>query len=126
MPVPLSRLEASALPLIRYSLVLLWLGSGLVSLFNDAAGRALLFALPRPLADTLILGGAAVDLSLGFALMVARWTRIVALFQIAVILLYTALATALIPELWLDPLMPLGKNLPILAMTLLLAQASRR
>lgn len=118
--------DPSALRLVRYSLVVLWLGSGLVSLFNDAAGRALLFALPRPLADTLILGGAGIDLLLGFGLLIARWVAVVAWLQIAVILLYTALATALIPELWLDPLMPLGKNLPILAMTLLLARASRR
>lgn len=118
--------DPSALRLIRYSLVALWLGSGLISLFNDAAGRALLFALPRWLADPVILAGAAVDLILGFGLLVERWVGLVARLQIAVILLYTALATVLVPELWLDPLMPLGKNLPILVMTLILVRASRR
>ncbi len=110
---------------IRYSLVILWIGSGLVSLFNDAAGRALLFALPHGWVDSIILAGATVDLALGFALLVRAWIPTVALSQVGIILVYTATATALIPELWLDPLMPLGKNIPILAATLMLWRVSR-
>lgn len=110
---------------LRYSLVLLWIGSGVVSLFNDAAGRALLFALPRAWGDGLILAGAACDLALGFALLVPHWVRVIAWLQVGMIVVYTALATALVPELWLDPLMPLGKNLPILVATLLLARSAR-
>jgi hypothetical protein len=121
VPSP-SRFDRAAL---RWSLALLWIGSGAVSLFNDAAGRALLFALPRQMADMLILAGAACDLILGMAMFVDRTLIRVCYAQIAVIAVYTVLATILVPELWLDPLMPLAKNGPIVVATLILARLSR-
>jgi hypothetical protein len=53
------------------------------------------------------------------ALVVRRWRpRRLALVQVVAIAAYTAVATILWPSLWLEPLGPLFKNVPILAAAL--------
>jgi hypothetical protein len=46
--------------------------------------------------------------------------------QIALVLVYTAIITWKLPALWLEPFGPVVKNLPILALLLLLRQLERR
>ena len=48
------------------------------------------------------------------------------LLQLAVIIGYTALITAFLPEQWLHPYGPILKNLPMLAAILLLHQLEER
>ena len=66
------------------------------------------------LAVALVYAGAAVDLALGIATLLANrrglWT-----FQMVVIVAYTAAITLWLPEFWLHPYGPIVKNLPILA-----------
>ncbi len=114
--------------LLRLSLVIVWLGSGLASLANVEAGLALLgpAGVPPPLAMLSIVGGGVLDLVLGAALFARRHVAVVCLAQAATILAYTLIGTLLVPALWLDPLGPLLKNAPILAATLLLAALHRR
>jgi hypothetical protein len=52
-------------------------------------------------------------------LLVRRWkpARLAAL-QVATIAVYTLVATLLWPSLWLEPLAPIAKNVPILAAVL--------
>jgi hypothetical protein len=44
----------------------------------------------------------------------ALWT-----LQIAVVLVYTLIISAFMPQLWLEPFGPVAKNVPILALLLL-------
>ena len=113
--------------LLRYSLVFVWLTTALVSVW-ELQGQSL--QLLAGLNDTmpwlkpaLILSGALVDLVLGLWLWL-RPGRTVYRLALAVMLLMTGVATAIDPSLWLHPLGPLTKNLPIAALLLVLARTA--
>jgi hypothetical protein len=53
-------------------------------------------------------------------MLLPRRTRLVGMAQIAVMLLFTALATVAVPEAWADPFGPLLKNAAVLVATLAL------
>ena len=110
--------------LLRYSLVVVWLATALVSVL-ELRGQSLqlLERLPSAMAATkpaLILGGAAVDAALGVWLW---WhpSRTAYLCALGMMLAMTVLATAIDPGLWLHPLGPLTKNIPIAAILWMLA-----
>ncbi len=121
---------AREMPWLRASLVAVWLGTAVAStLTAHDRGPALLQAGgvhdPRLVALAL-WGGVALDAVLG-AWMWWRPGRLAYTLAFAATLLMTALATALVPGLWLDPLGALLKNLPILAaLWVLRGQASHR
>ena len=109
------------------SLVFVWLWTAFVSLWEfHGSSQQLLAAIaayPAWVTQGLILSGAAVDLLIGLWL----WLRPGrAAYATAgwVMGLMTLLATALQPDLWLHPLGPLSKNLPIAALLFLLWQSS--
>ena len=113
--------------LLRYSLVFVWLATALVSLWElNGQSLQLLAGLDDAtpwLKPALILSGALVDLMLGLWL----WLRpghIVYQLALAVMLLMTGVATAIDPSLWLHPLGPLTKNVPIAALLLVLARTA--
>lgn len=111
--------------LLRASLIAVWLGTAAVSLLelNGQSAQLLQAAgLSEPrLLRALIVGGALADLALGLALWL-RPGRITYLAALALMLLMTLAATALLPALWLHPLGPLLKNLPIAALLWVLAK----
>lgn len=106
----------------RGSLIGLWLWTGLVSLWElHGQSAALLHAagLEPGLADALILSGAGLDLLIGAALW--RWhaPRLYLAAGLAMLVM-TLVGSLLLPTLWLHPLGPLSKNLPIAALLFLL------
>ena len=113
--------------LLRYSLVFVWLATALVSLWElNGQSLQLLAGLDDAtpwLKPALILSGALVDLVLGLWLWL-RPGRTVYRLALAVMLLMTGVATAIDPSLWLHPLGPLTKNLPIAALLLVLARTA--
>lgn len=115
----------NSLALLRWSLVAVWLITAGISLLelNGQSARLLHAAgLSEPLlVQALIVGGAGADLMLGLALWL-RPGRATYLAALALLVLMTLAATALLPELWLHPLGPLLKNLPIAALLWALAQ----
>lgn len=72
-----------------------------------------------PVARALIVSGVALDAALALALMVRPCRATYACTALAVSGL-TLVASGMLPSLWLHPIGPLSKNLPILAMTWLL------
>ncbi|QGM97738.1 SDR family oxidoreductase [Methylocystis parvus] len=111
-------------PLPRWSLGLLWIATGLLSLglYPIEKSQALVsqIGLSGALGDAAIYGGGALDLLLG-ALLLLRWRPpLVGLAQLASMTLFTALATRLPAECWLHPFAPLLKNLPVAALILLM------
>lgn len=113
------RSDADTERLMRVSLVLVWLVTGGVSLmeFNGQSRQVLAeagIASPQWLVQALIGVGALADIVLGLALWL-RPTRAVFLAALALMAILTLTATLLHASLWLHPLGPLLKNLPMAA-----------
>lgn len=110
---------------LRRSLVFVWLATALASVWELRGQSTALLAAAgirdQSTAWALIGGGAAVDAILGIALWL--WpSRGVYLAALAVMGAMTAVATLLDPSLWLHPLGPLTKNVPIAAVLWFLAR----
>jgi len=120
-------MNPSSLQLARHSLILVWLWTAVVSLQQiDGLSLSLLQAqtlIPAALFPWVIWGGAITDLVLG-VLMAWRPGRRVYLAALWMTLVMTVIGSVATPALWLHPLGPLSKNLPILALLWILAQES--
>lgn len=106
--------------LLRASLVAVWLFTAVASIVElNGQSREVLAAAgitsPPWLVQLLIVGGAAADLLVGLALWL-RPGRASYAAALALMLAMTLVATVLQPTLWLHPLGPLLKNLPIAAL----------
>lgn len=116
------------LPLLRLSLALVWIVTGLVSLglYPVADSYALLAraGVSAHLQPWALYGAAALDVAFGVATLWPQrrlaWRRWLWAVQAALVLSYTAIITVRLPEFWLHPYGPLSKNLPMLAVLLLL------
>jgi uncharacterized membrane protein YphA (DoxX/SURF4 family) len=114
----------SLLPLLRLSVALVWIVTGIVSLgiypveqSYELLARTGVPAALRPLA---LYGAALLDLAFGVATLALRSARWLWLAQIALIAAYTVIISVRLPEYWLHPYGPILKNLPMLALLLLL------
>ena len=116
--------------LLRASLVVVWLATAVVSVWElHGQSRELLAGLPTAwaghhapwLPTAIILAGAAADAVLGLwlALRPGRQAYGAALLMM---LIMTLLATAIHPAWWLHPFGPLTKNMPIAAILWVLLQ----
>ena len=115
-------------PLLVVTLAAFWLLSGLIGLWRYREAAALLPDwLSVPMATSLVVTGSIVDLTIGLGLLLRRWLPAAALGSVAVSLSYLLAGTLLRPELWADPLGPLVKVLPAIALALaVLAFADER
>jgi len=115
-------------PLLRLSIALLWIVTGLLSLglYPVAQSYALLArtGIDGALAPFALYGAALLDLALGLALLL-RPGRGLWLAQIALILAYTLIISWKLPEFWLHPYGPVLKNLPLLVCLWLLHEWDR-
>lgn len=118
----------SEIAVLRLSLVFVWLATTAVSLWErEGQSLQLLGTIGRDqpwLAQWLIWGGAGLDAVLGLALLLYP-SRSVYLTALGLMLGMTAVATAMDPALWLHPLGPLTKNIPIAAILWTLAKTPR-
>lgn len=110
--------------LARFSLIAVWIWTALVSM-QQAHGLStqLLQAsptIPPALYPWIIWGGSGVDLLLGL-LMWLRPVRWVYLTAAVMTLAMTVIGTWVDPALWMHPLGPLSKNLPIFALLWIVA-----
>jgi uncharacterized protein YbjT (DUF2867 family) len=108
-----------AKPLMLGVLALYWVATGLVALgpgWEDAVGlvKDAGFLAAAPLAAA----GAIADIAIGAAIAVRRTARPALWAALALSISYLALATLLLPALWVDPLGPLMKVLPLLVLML--------
>jgi len=111
----------------RFSLIVVWLLTALVSVMNvHGISNDLLQAnaiIPASWHGWIIWGGAAIDLLLGL-LMVIKPSRMVYLSALLMTVLMTVIASWVEPALWLHPLGPISKNLPIIALLWQLAKGA--
>jgi hypothetical protein len=112
------------LPVLRWSIALVWIWTGIVSLglYPRASSLTLLArtGITGTLADIALYGAAALDLVLGAAILLMRRRRWLWLAQFVLILAYTIIITVKLPEFWLHPYGPILKNLPLLTCIALL------
>lgn len=114
------------LPLLRASVALVWIVTGIVSLglFPVEQSYALLerTGVPAALAPPLLVAAALLDLVLGVLVFVLHGARRRLLWraQIALMLFYSIVIAARLPEFWLHPYGPMLKNLPLVAVLVLL------
>jgi hypothetical protein len=111
-------------PVLRIVLGLFWLASGLITAFDPARSDASAI-LDRAGFDggwalAALWGGVAADVALGGLVLIDRHVRLAGAGMIAVTAAYLAVLSLTIPELWLDPLGPLVKTLPIIPAVLVM------
>jgi DoxX-like family len=118
------------LPLLRWSIAVVWIWTGIVSLglYPRADSLALLArtGIRGALAEFALYAAAALDLALGAAILLMRRRRLLWLAQFVLILGYTVIITIKLPEFWLHPYGPILKNLPLLACIALLYNLEAR
>jgi uncharacterized protein YbjT (DUF2867 family) len=120
------------IPLLRWSIAVMWLVSGIVSLgFYPVDSSLRMLAATgittEWLAFAALYGAALLDIALGIAIFAVRRRRLLWAAQILVVVVYTAIISIRLPELWLEPFGPVLKNLPVLAaLWLLYATEERR
>jgi uncharacterized protein YbjT (DUF2867 family) len=117
-------------PLLRISLGLLWLLTGLLSLgiypleeSYALLARLGLVGLPATVA---LYGAALLDIALGFATLARYRLQWVGLAQIGLMLGYSMLIGLGLSELWLHPFGPVSKNIPLIIATLVMMVLERR
>ncbi|ABE49706.1 NAD-dependent epimerase/dehydratase [Methylobacillus flagellatus KT] len=117
-------------PLLRFSIAVVWIVTGLVSLglYPVEESYALLaeVGLEGTAASVALYGAALLDIGFGIATLWLRKRRLLWQMQIAVILGYTLILSWFIPAFWLHPFGPLLKNLPMVALIYLLMTLERQ
>lgn len=109
------------LPLLRASVAVVWIVTGVVSLwvFPVAESHALLVrtGVPPALAPAALLAAALLDLAFGVLVPLLHGRRRQWLWraQATLIVFYSIVIALRLPEYWIHPYGPLLKNLPILA-----------
>lgn len=108
---------------LRWSLAALWFWTALCSVWlNMPESMALLDALPvsGSAKKTVVYCASGLDFLIGVWLLTAWRMRLCYAVQIVVTVCFTLLATVLVPDAWLHPFGMLSKNIPIVAMLVLL------
>lgn len=106
-------------PLVWLSLVLLWLMSGISGLFaspSDWQPVVTALGVPPALRYPLVVATSVLDLLLAAALILMWRMRLVLWLMLLSVVAYTVLLGVLVPQLWLEPLGGMIKNLPVAAL----------
>ncbi|MES2739428.1 MAG: SDR family oxidoreductase [Pseudomonadota bacterium] len=116
-------------PLCRIAIALLWLITAVVSWFGwpHAQSAAWLAACGVPPAwrEAALLGASVFDATVGLALLLRPRSWLWPL-QIAAVIGYTAIMSLRLAEFWLHPFGPLSKNLPLLALMIVMWRLNLR
>ncbi|HEV7929247.1 MAG TPA: NAD(P)H-binding protein [Nitrosospira sp.] len=115
---------------LRVSLAAVWLVAGVVSMgvypVEDSYAMLARVGITGGLAPIALYGAAALDIAFGLGTLFLRRRKFLWLAQATLIGVYSFAITFYLPEFWLHPFGPLIKNLPILAMILLLYELEKR
>jgi DoxX-like protein len=108
-------------PLVFVILSLFWIVTGLIALGPGWEQGVVLLretGLRHGLAEAAVAAGASADICIGVGIALRRTTKRALYAALALSLVYATVGTALTPRLWIDPLGPLVKILPILVLIL--------
>ncbi|HEX2548971.1 MAG TPA: NAD(P)H-binding protein [Gammaproteobacteria bacterium] len=111
-------------PLLQYSIAFIWIWSGIASafLFPKESSLALLSAMdvPKDWQSIFLYGASGVDILLGLCTLCSIQLKKVGILQCLFIVIYTIIITIKAPHLWLEPFMPIAKNIPLLVATFIM------
>ncbi len=115
---------------LRFSIAFVWITSGIVPLYiyPTQASYALLTSVgvAAAIAPFILISASVLDIVVG-VLTLLRPSRCLWLFQIAMIFLYSLIVAARLPEFLTQPFGPITKNVPIIAVLIILfVQGKRR
>ena len=109
-------------PLLVLALGIFWLSSGVIGLWQHQAVIAVLGPdVPSVFRWTTVVVGAFIDIAIGAAVLFRPLTRVASLLSIGVAGAYLLGGTLFAPHLWSDPLGPLVKVFPAMALALTVA-----
>lgn len=118
------------LPLLRISLAAVWIWTGICSLGLYPVDESLALlervGIVGSPASVMLYGAGVLDIALGLATLFLPRRRLLWLFQLALIVFYTAIISWKLPEFWLHPYGPVLKNLPMLALIFALLKLEKR
>jgi uncharacterized protein YbjT (DUF2867 family) len=106
-------------PVVFAVLALFWIGTGLISLgpgWESALEYLRSAGASEGFARAATIAGALVDIALGVGLAFRRTARLALFGAFAVSVFYLIAGTFVLPHLWLEPLGPLLKILPIIVL----------
>lgn len=117
-------------PTLRICIGLLWLVTGLISifLFPIESSYSLLaqYGIGKTLVPYALYGAAGLDIVLGLATLANYRIVVVGILQVLVMLTYTMLITVSLPEHWIHPFGPITKNIPVMVATLIMISFERK
>lgn len=109
-------------PLLLVIMSAFWLTSGFIGVFQqDKAVSILDGALPETTAILSVWLGSIIDIGIGLLVLFRPLTRFISLFSILVAIGYLIASAILTPHLWGDPLGPMVKVFPAIALSLVIA-----
>jgi uncharacterized protein YbjT (DUF2867 family) len=108
------------MPVLVATLALFWALSGLIGFARIYAASQVLVDVgwPAALAAASVAFWSAVDLALAAAILVRRAAKQACMAMIIVSIFYLSATTVFVPHLWLDPLGPMVKVLPGIALAM--------
>lgn len=107
-------------PFLLLILSIFWIVSGVIGWAQQSAAMAVFGPdMPAAFAKAFVLGGGVADIAIGAALLIRPLTRPAALAAVLVSLAYLAGSAILAPHLWADPLGPMVKVFPAIALSLM-------
>jgi uncharacterized protein YbjT (DUF2867 family) len=108
-------------PLVFMVLSLFWIVTGIMALgpgWQRGVGIMLEGGVKHGLAEATVVAGAAADICIGIGIAFRRTARRALYAGLTLALVYAVIGTVLMPRLWIDPIGPLLKIWPIMALIL--------
>jgi len=110
-----------AFPVVLSFTAVFWMLSGVIGLIQfDKAVGIVQPALGSVIATSAVVIGSFVDIAIGLAFFVRKYFRTACVASLLVAAAYLVMGTLLTPQLWLDPLGPLLKIIPSIALSMFL------
>lgn len=111
-------------PLLRFTLAAFWLASGLIAAFDPARSDALALLADAGFGTQFALfalwGGIAADVAIGLLVLSDRYLHLAGMLMLGVTAAYLVAISLALPSLWLDPLGPAVKVLPLIPAALVM------
>jgi len=108
-------------PVLIAAFALFWIISGLIGLWQSEAAMNILSSNLNPTLTRLaVIGGSYIDIVIGLGLLIRPLLKTTACAAIFISLSYMAGGAIFAPFLWADPLGPLVKVIPVIAVALTL------
>jgi uncharacterized membrane protein len=109
-------------PVLIVTLSAFWIVSGVIGLVRFEQARDLLAGrMEGNFPEASVFFGSIADIAVGGSLLVRRWTRSAAWASIVLAAAYLVGGALITPELWSDPLGPMVKVFPAMALALAVA-----